>query len=167
MKPALMVIDMQVRFYNRSQVYQDSYRSAIEYINGAIGLFRQNNYPVIAILHQDKEQGLTPDAADFDMHPDINLSESDTRIIKDYGNAFNKTSLLDELKHNGVDTLILTGFCAEYCVLSTCRGAKDHDLMPILLKGSLASGNQQHITFVEEINDIISYHALDHFLNAL
>jgi nicotinamidase-related amidase len=59
-----------------------------------------------------------------------------------------------------VDTVIITGFCAEYCVLSTYRGAQDLDLTPIILRGSLASDNLEHIKFVESISDIISYGVL-------
>ena len=66
----------------------------------------------------------------------------------------------EKLKELKVDTVIVTGFCAEYCVLSTYRGAQDFDLNPIILKGSLASDNAEHIRFVEEITEIISYGAL-------
>jgi len=45
-------------------------------------------------------------------------------------------------------------------VLSTCRGAVDLDLTPILLRGSLASDSAENIKFVESINDMISYGAL-------
>jgi len=50
-----------------------------------------------------------------------------------------------------VDTVIVTGFCAEFCVLATYRGAEDLDLTPILLRGSLASSTPENIKFVESI----------------
>ena len=81
-------------------------------------------------------------------------------IHKTYGNAFNKTPLQNKLQELGVDTVIITGYCAEYCVLSTCRGAKDLDLTPIILRGALASDIPENIKFVESINDVISYGAL-------
>jgi nicotinamidase-related amidase len=59
-----------------------------------------------------------------------------------------------------VDTVIETGFCAEFCVLSTYIGAQDFDFTPIILKGSLASDNAEHIRFVEEITETISLGAL-------
>jgi nicotinamidase-related amidase len=90
----------------------------------------------------------------------LNSLDSDIHIHKTYGNAFNKTPLENEVRKLGVDTVIITGFCAEYCVLSTYRGAKDLDLTPILLRGSLASGIPENIKFVESVSDIISYGAL-------
>jgi hypothetical protein len=49
-------------------------------------------------------------------------------------------------------------------VLSAYRGAQDLDLTPILLRGSLASSTLEHIRFVENISDIISYGALKRVL---
>jgi hypothetical protein len=38
--------------------------------------------------------------------------------------------------------------------------AEDLDLTPILLRGSLASGDPERIRFVEDVSNIISYGAL-------
>jgi len=64
------------------------------------------------------------------------------------------------MKDERIDTLILTGYCAEYCVLSTYRGALDLDIAPIIFRGSIASGVRENIRFVESISDIASYHVL-------
>ena len=90
----------------------------------------------------------------------VKLKPKDIRIVKTYSNSFTKTLLAEKLRELGVDTVIVTGFCAEYCVLSTYRGAQDFDFTPIILKGSLASENAEHIRFVEEITETVSYDAL-------
>lgn len=64
----------------------------------------------------------------------------------------------------GVDTPIITGFCAEYCVLSTYCGARDHDFTPVLLRNALASGKPESIRFMETAYDLISYGALKKML---
>lgn len=160
MKPALLVIDVQNEFFSISQACSDSLKSATQYINAAIDLFRKKNHPVIAIQHKSEEENLVPGKPGFDIPESIKLTPQDTRIIKTYGNSFTKTELAEKLKEQGVDTIILTGFCAEYCVLSTYKGAKDLDITPIILKGAIASDNTEHIRFVEEITDTISYGAL-------
>jgi len=156
----LLIVDMQNAFYKIDTVTAGSLDKAIECINAAIGLFRKHQLPVIAVQHMNAEDGLKPGNEDFDVPPSISLLPTDPRIIKTYGNAFNKTGLADQLRALAVDTVIITGFCAEHCVLSTCRGAKDVDLTPILLRGALASAIPERIRFVEEINDAISYGAL-------
>jgi nicotinamidase-related amidase len=160
MKPALLIIDVQKEFFKFSPTTAQSLHDAIEYINAAIALFRESDLPVICVQHMDEEEKLVPGKEGFELPEELGVLPSDLHIHKTYGNSFNKTSLEDELRDLGVDTVIITGFCAEYCVLSTYRGAQDLDLTPIILRGSLASDTSKNIKFVENISDIISYGAL-------
>ena len=160
MKPALLVIDIQKEFFKFSPATAQALNEAIEYINVAIALFREKNLSVICIQHMDEEENLVPGEDGFELPEMLDIQPSDLQIHKTYGNAFNKTVLAEELRGLGVDTVILTGFCAEYCVLSTYRGAQDLDLTPIILRGSLASDNRENIKFVESISDIVSFGTL-------
>ena len=160
MKSALLVIDMQNEFFDISQACSNSLKSASEYINEAIDLFREKNLPIVVIQHKSAKQELVPGKAGFDVHRSMKLKPKDIRIVKTYSNSFTKTGLAEKLRELGVDTVIVTGFCAEYCVLSTYRGAQDFDFTPIILKGALASENAEHIRFVEEITETVSYGAL-------
>lgn len=160
MKPALLVIDVQNEFFNHNQACSDSLKSAIPYINAAIDLFRKKNYPIIVIQHKNEEENLVPGKSGFDIPESVKLEPQDIRIVKTYSNSFTKTGLVEKLKELSVDTIIVTGFCAEFCVLSTYKGAQDYDFTPIILKGSIASDNQEHIRFVEEITETITYGAL-------
>jgi nicotinamidase-related amidase len=163
MKPALLVVDVQKEFF-KNQVTAQSLNSAIEYINAAIALFRAKNLPVICIQDKDVESNVVPGTEGFDLPESLKILPPDMHVVKTYGNGFNKTGLADELRKLGVDTVIVTGFCAEYCVLSTYCGARDHDLTPILLRNALASGKPESIRFVENAYDVISYGALKKIL---
>ena len=160
MKPALLVIDVQNEFFGYNQACAESLKSAIPYINAAIALFRKKNLPIVAIQHKSEEENLVPGKPGFDMPESVKLEPQDMRIAKTYGNSFTKTGLAEKLREMGVDTVVVTGFCAEYCVLSTYKGAEDYDFKPIILRGSIASDNSEHIRFVEEIADTISFGAL-------
>ena len=160
MKPALLIIDVQKEFYKPGGQTAESLKEAVEYINAAIDLFREKDLPIFCIQHIDEKDKLIPGEQGFEVPDEMNIISSDTRIHKTYGNAFTKTTLESKIREQGIDTLIITGFCAEYCVLSTYRGAEDLDLTPILLRGALASSNLENIKFVESINEIISYEAL-------
>jgi nicotinamidase-related amidase len=81
-------------------------------------------------------------------------------FIKTYGNAFNKTNLEEKLRELAVATLILTGYCAENCVLSTCRGALNIDMTSLILRNAIVSGIVETIRFVENVNEVISLGAL-------
>ena len=159
MKPALLVIDVQKKFFKNPTTAQ-SLNDAIEYINAAIELFRKKHLPIICIQHMDREQGLVPGKDGFELPQNLNILPSDLHVHKTYGNSFNKTPLAEKLRELDVDTVIITGFSAEYCVLSTCRGAEDLNMTPIVLRGSLASDTRENVAFVERISDIISYGSL-------
>ena len=164
MKPALLVIDVQKEFFKFSPATAQSLNDAIEYINAAIALFREKHRPIICIQHMDEEEKLVPGEEGFELPEELDILPSDLHIHKTYGNSFNKTPLEGELRDLGVDTVIITGFCAEYCILSTYRGAQDLDLTPIILRGSLASSILENIKFVESVSDLISYGALKKIL---
>jgi nicotinamidase-related amidase len=160
MKPALLVIDVQKAFFDFNPKTTESLNNAIEYINAAIALFREKGLPVISVQHLDEEDQLAPGNPGFDLPESLKILPDDLHIHKTHGNAFRGTGLVEKLNELGVDTVIVTGFCAEYCVLSAYKGAEDLDLHPIMLRGGLASFKPENITFVESICDVISYGAL-------
>jgi len=164
MKPALLVIDVQKEFFKFGETTAQSLRDAIEYINAAIALCREKDVPVVCIQHLDPEEKLVPGEEGFELPEELDILPSDEHIHKTYGNSFNKTPLEERLRDLRVDTVIVSGFCAEYCVLSTYRGAQDLDLTPIVLRGSLASHTPENIEFVESISEIISLRALEKVL---
>lgn len=163
MKPALMIIDVQKAFFGDPTTTQ-SLNDAIETINAAIALFRENHLPIVSVQHVDKNDRLVPGEERFELPDELDVLPSDLHIHKTYSNSFNKTPLEDELRKLDVDTVIITGFCAEYCVLAAHHGALDVDLTPIILRGALASSTPENITFVESITNIISYQALERVL---
>ncbi len=164
MKLALFVLDVQKAFFKDNPTTAQSLNDAIEYINAAITLFREKQLPIICIQHLDKEEHLVPGEEGFELPDTLRILPSDDHIHKTYGNAFINTPLRNTLQELDIETVLITGFCAEYCVLSTYRGAQDLDLTPLILRGSLASMTPENITFVESISDILSYGALKKIL---
>jgi nicotinamidase-related amidase len=160
MKPALLVIDMQEVFFNEDPSLLPSLENAALYINAAIEIFRERELPVIVIEDVEEADGRVPGSPGFETTSRIELEASDPRIRKTYGNAFNKTELDSILSDLEVDTLILTGYEAANCVLSTSRGAKDLDYRAILLRGGIAGQTPERVETVQSWEDIISYGAL-------
>ncbi len=155
MKLALMVIDLQKAFYNGESL--ESMDNACEYINAILPLFRKKGLPIIWVQDMDKEDGVVPGTEGFEFIDCLKPENGEHRIHKEYGNSFNKTNVIEILNKNDIDTVVITGYCAEYCVLSTYRGALDHDLTPVILRNGIASGNKNNIRFVEDISNVISY----------
>ncbi|GLR70033.1 cysteine hydrolase family protein [Agaribacter marinus] len=159
MKPALLVIDVQKDSFKLNATAEHTLGRAMGLINLSMETFRNRKLPVVIVRHINEEQGFAPGNEDYEFPPSLAIDESDIYIQKRYGNAFNKTSLASTLKSLNVDTIFITGFCAEICVLSTYRGAEDEDLTPILIRGALGSGNLDNLAFVESIHNTLTYDA--------
>lgn len=155
MKLALMVIDLQKAYYRGTS--KQSMDDATEYINEVLPWFRAKGLPILWIQHKDAESGVVEGTEGFEFIDDLKPQAGEHRITKVYGNSFNKTACADILAESGVDTVLITGYCAEYCVLSTYRGAQDLDLTPVILKNGLASGNPDRLRMVEDMSTLISY----------
>ena len=164
MKPALLVIDIQKDFFNNSPTTAQLLNKAIENINWVIALFREKGLPVICVQHMEPENGLVPGQEKYDLPDSLQILPSDLHIHKTYRNSFNKTPLAEKLAEMGVDTVFITGYCAQYCILSTIRGAMDLDLTPIVVKECIAGDDSESVTFVENIDDLITYGALSKLL---
>jgi nicotinamidase-related amidase len=162
MKMALLIIDLQQAYHKGQDAA--SMDMACEYINAVLPAFRAKGLPVILIRHVDKDDGAEVGSPGFELLEQLQPLPGETRIVKHYGNSFNRTGLAAVLAEAGVDTVVISGYCAEHCVLSTFRGAKDLDLLPLIFKGGIASGDAANLGFVEKICDVVSFRLLGKLL---
>jgi nicotinamidase-related amidase len=163
MKPALLVVDMQNEFFVEKPQALESLQSAVEYINATIALFRRANAPVI-VVSDINEPDRVRGRESFAVHSSITVLESDQQIDKRFGNAFWQTDLDERLRAQSVDMVIVSGFCAEYCILDTYRGAVERGYGAALLRNGIAGPRADHIRVVETICELVSYGALAGFM---
>ncbi len=163
MKLALLIIDLQKGW--RRQENASSMDGAAETINAVSPLFRKKGLPVVWVQHIDEGDGVVEGSSGFEMIEGLEPLPDDIRVSKRYGNSFNKTALDSLLRERGVDTLVLAGYCAEWCVLSTYRGALDLDYLPFLLEEGTASGDEENHRFVRKICDVIPFELLKKMLS--
>jgi nicotinamidase-related amidase len=163
MKPALMIIDMQKEFHQgETASHMDR---AAEYINYVLPKFKEKDLPVIWVQDVDEEDGVVPGTDGFEVIDSLAPKADSIVIHKRYGNSFNKTEVDKILKDAGVDTVVMTGFCSEFCVPSTYRGAKDLDYFPVILRNGTASTEDAHREFVEKISETVTAGMLMKLLN--
>jgi nicotinamidase-related amidase len=151
MRPTLLVIDVQNYVLDNYPGYKESVQKRAKTMNDTIALFRERSLPIIVVYHEDKAEGPRPGTKEFEFSPNIDVKGTDTRIVKHYPNAFNKTSLQDLLRTNGSDTVVVTGLSAIGCALATYMGAIDLDLEPYFVKDAVAADTEEHVRFAEDI----------------
>jgi nicotinamidase-related amidase len=158
MKLALLVIDLQKAW--RGAKSAASMDSAVGIINEVLPRFRKKGLPIAWIQHVEEADGSVEGSEGFQLIDGLEPAPGEIKIVKRYGNSFNKTDLGRILEEAGADTLVLAGYCAEWCVLSTYRGALDLDFLPLLLEGGTASGDEENHRFVRKICDVMPFELL-------
>jgi nicotinamidase-related amidase len=154
-KPALLIIDIQNVYL--SMVPEREKEVAMYYINGLIELFRSNGFPIIRIYHLDNKSGPKPGTEQFEYPTSVLIKDEDVRVIKTYGNGFNKTDLDKIIKEKGSNTLFLCGLSAVGCVLATWIGAQDQDYKAFMVKDAIMSHNSDYTDHVEDMFDAVGY----------
>jgi nicotinamidase-related amidase len=154
-KPALLVIDIQNAYLE--MVPEREKEVGLYYINALIELFRSQGYPVIRIYHHSEEYGPHPGTDQFEFPTSVLIKPEDPKIIKTYGDGFNKTDLDKVLKESGSNTLFLCGLSSVGCVLATWIGAQNYDYKAFLIKDAIMSHNSDYTDNVEVMFDAVSY----------
>lgn len=163
MKPALIVIDVQNAFL--PMMDQTSKEMPMQMINYTIDMFRKQGYPIIRVYHTSQDYGVIPDTEQFEYPSTVAVTKDDPKVIKTYGDAFNKTDLDKILKEKGVNTLFLCGLSATGCVMSTYIGAMNHDYSVFLIKDALLSPKAAQTQSIEEILGAINFDVVKVMLN--
>lgn len=154
-KPALLVIDIQNVYL--PMVPERDKEVAMYYINGLIELFRSNGYPVIRIYNLEEGAGPKPGSEQFEFPTSVLIKDEDPKIIKTYGDGFNKTDLDKIIKEKGSNTLFLCGLSAVGCVMATWIGAQDHDYRAFMVKDAIMSHNSDYTNNIEEMFNAVNY----------
>lgn len=117
---ALLVVDMQndvvAEAYGRDDV--------IANINTLVEQARAQNVPVVWV--QDSLDGKPHDGAEWQLATSFGLTQRDEAeplVHKDYGDAFEATTLESVLAERAVGRLVVTGAQSDACVRSTIHGA--------------------------------------------
>jgi nicotinamidase-related amidase len=154
MNLALMIIDMQKAY--AVGYCKESMEKAALAINQTILLFRQKNKPIFWVQDINQKEGVLPGTDGFGIIDCLLFDSSDRVIYKESMNAFADTKCAEVLRENGIDTILVAGFCADYCIISTYKGALNEGFTAALLKGGSAAGKQQDIDSVELECDTVS-----------
>ena len=155
LKPALLVIDIQNAFLD--MIPEQDREMGMMYINALIELFRSKGYPVIRVYHSSKEYGVVDGTPGLEFPATVVIKPEDPKVIKTYGDGFNKTDLDRVIKESGSNTLFLSGLSAVGCVLATWIGAENHDYKAFLVKDAIMSHNSAYTDNIEVMFDAVSY----------
>lgn len=146
---ALLVIDVQNQFL--PMMSKEDQDLALEMMNWAIWVFRENNLPVIRVYHTGEEWGPAPGTPEFEFPETLKVTDDDPKIVKTYPSSFTKTKLDSVLKEKEINTLFLCGLSSVGCVLATYFDATAHDYKAFMVKDALLSHKAKYTEQVQEM----------------
>ena len=124
---ALLVVDMQ------NDVVGDAYGrdAVIANINTLVDKARREDVPVIWVQHFDEEE-LPQNSEGWRYVAELQRRESEPLVHKEYGDAFEDTTLESELAQRRVGRLVVAGAETDACIRSTIHGAftRGYDAAP-------------------------------------
>ncbi len=167
---ALLIIDVQNDYFEggKSELYNP--KAALKNIEKVLMIFRQRNLPVIHVQHINNREGATfflPNTHGVLIHKNITPLESEYIVTKHAPNSFFETNLLDILKENSINELVICGMMSHMCIDTTTRACKDFGIKVTLLNDACATKNLSfhgeiipaqtvHNTFMASLNGMFA-----------
>ncbi len=180
-KTALILIDIQNDYFSNGAFELHEMEQAAQNAKKLLENFRQAGSPIFHIRHESLAENASfflPDTDGAEIHASVSPQAGEIVILKHRPNSFFETSLLDSLKVQNIDSLIVCGAMSQMCVEATTRAAVDFGFTVTVIedacaaraltfKGETVSAPQVHASFMAALG--MSYARIlstEDFLNA-
>ncbi len=130
MKTALILIDIQNDYFPGGKMELEGSPEAGQKARQLLDCFRQKGLPLVHVRHLSIRPGATffiPGTDGAQIHPLVAPLAGETVIQKNFPNSFRKTPLLEFLKGQGIERVVIAGMMTHMCVDATTRAANDYE----------------------------------------
>ena len=142
MNTALILIDIQNDYFVGGKMELDEPDWAADNAKLILDRFRQDGFPIIHIQHIATSTTATfflPSTIGADIHEKVLPLPTEKKIVKHFPNSFRETELLDYLKSNKIENLVICGMMTHMCIDATTRAAKDVGFNCLLIGDACAT----------------------------
>ena len=142
MTKALLIIDIQNDYFLGGKMELEGSEPASLRAGALLAAFRDRRMPVIHVQHVSTRPGASfflPDTDGVRIHTNVAPVGQETVIQKHFPNSFRDTPLLDHLRKNAIDELVIAGMMTHMCVDATTRAASDFGLRCFLAHDACAT----------------------------
>jgi len=146
MEHALVLIDIQNDYFSGGKMELVGMDHAAQNAEMILRKFRHQRLPVFHIQHVSVRPGATfflPGTNGVNIHPSVAPLDGEHVIEKQFPNGFRGTTLLDQLKTEGVDKMIICGAMSHMCIDATTRTAFDLGFSCTVIEDACATRDLQ------------------------
>jgi nicotinamidase-related amidase len=129
MNTALLLVDIQNDYFPGGKMELEGSVEASEQAKRLLEYFRHQRMPIVHIQHVAVRPGSTfflPNTDGVKTHLSVQPLEGEKVIQKHYPNSFRGTPLLDHLRGQRINRLVICGMMTHMCVDATARAAFDY-----------------------------------------
>jgi len=154
LKTALLVIDVQKELFEKSTpIYQAD--ALLNNICALIDQAHQTAVPVFFIQHST-DKILIRGTDGWQFHPRLQPQPNDYIVEKHHGNAFEQTTLKDQLDALNIKKLVISGLVTHGCIKATVLGAHKLRYAVILVKDGHSNFHQKAPELIARWNEQLS-----------
>ena len=142
MKTALLLIDIQNDYFPGGKMELVGSIQAAAATARLLAAFRKQCWPVYHIRHISTRPDATfflPGTAGSEIYSGVSPLPGEPVMVKQFPNSFRETDLLERLRDDGVDTLLICGMMSHMCVDATVRAAFDFGFSCIVIHDACAT----------------------------
>ena len=128
MNNGLILIDFQNDYFPGGNMELVGIEEAAANARMLLTEFRKAKLPVIHVQHISARPGATfflPETDGARIHQTVTPQEDETIVVKNFPNSFRGTSLLEILKKEKLENLVICGAMSHMCIDATTRAAFD------------------------------------------
>jgi nicotinamidase-related amidase len=147
MTTALIIVDIQNDYFPGGKMPLVGPLEASQQAARLLDWFRQTQRPIIHVQHIAVRPGATfflPGTPGTDFHPNVQPWPEETIVQKNFPNSFRETPLLEVLREQRTNRLIICGMQTNMCVDAITRAAADYGFECIVAADACAA---RHLTF--------------------
>jgi nicotinamidase-related amidase len=144
MKNCLILIDLQNDYFPGGNMELVDIEEAAANAQILLNEFRKSKSPVIHIQHISARPGATfflPGTDGANIHQKVTPKDDEVIIVKNFPNSFRDTSLLEILKNEKIENLVICGAMSHMCIDATTRAAFDLGFNSIVAEDACATKN--------------------------
>ncbi len=158
MNTALVIIDIQNDYFPEGRMPLVGPVEASQQAARLLDRFRGARWPVIHVQHIAVRPSATfflPGTPGADFHLNVQPLPGETIVQKNFPNSFRDTSLLDVLREQQVNRLIICGMQTNMCIDATTRAAADYGFECVVAADACAARNltfDGHTVLAEQVH---------------
>lgn len=142
MKTGLLIIDIQNDYFPGGKAELHEPLKALQNAKAALASFRKLDLPIIHVQHvslQDEAGFFLPNSEGVKIHPEIQPLANEHLVQKHFPNSFLHSNLLDIIRTENLNHLVVCGMMSHMCIDATVRAARDLGFHITLLEDACAT----------------------------